>query len=96
MRVEPVRRRACIGSRATPLSGEAQEVCEVVVVGERWIGPVGDNLGMLSVRLARAAGAELLSVRFSRDRFVGASSLPLLDREPVVEAVLQRFGAYRS
>jgi hypothetical protein len=62
---------------------------QVTVVGERWIGEVDDNLGAKAVHLARAAGAVLLQIWFEKEKFIGASAFPPLDRDPVINAVLE-------
>jgi hypothetical protein len=96
IRVKPARRKAYMGTISSPALSEVQELSEVIVVGEHWFGLVDDYLGALAVRLARAAGAELLSITFDQETFAGASSLPVLNSEPVIGAVLERLEARYS
>ncbi|MHB8520532.1 MAG: hypothetical protein ACYDH9_07225 [Limisphaerales bacterium] len=64
---------------------------EVIVVGERWFGPVDEPLGRQAQQLACAAGTQLLGVWFSGPRagasFVGANLWPDLSRDEVSDAV---------
>jgi hypothetical protein len=69
---------------------------QVTVIGERWIGEVDDNLGDKAVHLAQAAGAVLLQVWFEKEKFIGASAFPPLDRDPVINAVLGYLERMRS
>ena len=69
---------------------------QVTVVGERWFGEVDDNLGAKAVCLAQGAGAVLLLARFEKEKFIGASAFPPLDREPIINAVLGHLERMRS
>jgi hypothetical protein len=68
--------------------------CELTVVGDRCFGDSAPELSAHARLLARAAGVELLSVRFTgRDadgRFVSASLWPNLASPEVADAVLSR------
>ena len=68
------------------------ETLEVITVGEQCFGCGDSGLREKSLKLAQAAGVELLSVRFSvdRTRFVSASAWPSLTDPAVLEAVRQR------
>jgi hypothetical protein len=61
---------------------------QAIVMGKKWFGEIDDYLGSIAVCLARAAGTELLLVRFEDHNFVGASTFPPLDKDPVINAVL--------
>jgi len=66
----------------------------VSVIGDRWIGDVDQALGAQSVKLARLAGAELLTVRFDgrdgRAPFVSAEPLVDVARDEIADALLER------
>ena len=63
--------------RGAPPAGDDPVPVTVTVVGDRCFGPVDDALADGARRLAAAAGAGLLAVRFDgdRDRETGASFL---------------------
>lgn len=67
----------------------------VVVVGGEWVGEVDPVLGMQARRLAAAAGADLLGVRFTQQdgawRFTGAETTPDPLAPPVEDAILAYF-----
>jgi hypothetical protein len=69
----------------------------VTVVGERCLGTVDEALAEQAQLLARAAGADLLVVRFSGaeagSRFVGADLWPDISDPAVADAVLDHFSA---
>ncbi len=96
MRVKTVRRTVHLKSRARPMRDNPSTTIEVIVVGDHWFGPVEKDLGAGAVRLARAAGADLLAVRFDKGAFAGASALPSLDQDCVIEAVLERLNGARA
>ena len=96
MIVNPARRNVEMDVNNAPAHEELKEVSEVIVVGERWFGLVDSKLGAQAVQLARAAEADLLSVRFQRGTFAGASALPVLEGESVIAAVLEHLEASRS
>jgi hypothetical protein len=95
LRIRPFRRTLRLKSRPRPKPKQSV-TAEVVTVGERWFGPVENDLGAASVRLARAAKVDLLSVRFDKGAFAGASSLPSLHQDCVLEAVLERIEGKRT
>ena len=68
------------------------ETLEVITVGEQCFGCGDSVLRDRSLKLAQAAGVELLSVRFSVDRarFVAATAWPSLTDPAVLEAVRKR------
>jgi hypothetical protein len=73
-----------------------EDPTELTVVGSRVLGSAGPRLRKQALRLARAAGASLLSVWFDGKEdgsaFCGASPWPDVGREDVAEALLELFG----
>jgi hypothetical protein len=96
--VRNVRRVARLNSRLRRQTDSDSEKMTslVTVVGERWFGEVDNDRGAKAVRLARAAGVDLLLVRFEKENFAGASALPPLNQERVINAVLQHLERLRS
>lgn len=94
--------------RATGVDGHGLlpfAAATVSVVGDRWFGDVPQALGVQALRLARTAGARLLTVQFDgvgepaegageRDgaSLVGAELLVDVDRPDIADAVLALFG----
>jgi hypothetical protein len=81
--------------RSIPVRGDdafGGSVVEVIAVGERCFGSDDPTLRDWTQMLARAAGVELLSVRFSAEdgRFIAANIWPPLTDPDVLDAVLQR------
>jgi hypothetical protein len=83
----PTQTRHCIPGRHVDSSFE--EAYEITAVGEQCFGCQDPTLRTNALRLARAAGVDLLSVRFSRDdgRFLSANVWPPLTDAAVVVAV---------
>ena len=97
----PVRRRVrWDASPGAPARGavksrpEEEDVLShrVTVVGERWFGTVEPALGERALRLARAAGVQLLAVHFSRrdarGELITADLVPPLEG-PAADAVAE-------
>jgi hypothetical protein len=85
----PVQTRHCIpGQHAV---GKPEEAHEITVVGEHCFGCRDATLRRNSLQLARAAGVELLSVRFSEreGRFLSANIWPRLTHAAVLVALLE-------
>ncbi|MFC5647311.1 hypothetical protein [Kitasatospora cinereorecta] len=63
---------------------------QVTVVGDTWYGAVAADTGAGLVRLARAAGVDLLAARVDRHdgRLLTADAHPVLDEPQVIDAVL--------
>lgn len=82
-------RRYVPDENAVPM---AEESLEVIAVGEHCFGCEDSILRDRTLGLAKAAGMELLSVRFSADRsrFLSASAWPALTDPAVLDAVRQR------
>lgn len=90
--VHPVRRR--VRPPAEPSSDQETILSQrVTVVGERWFGEVDPILGARAVRLARAAGVELLTAHFTRrgpaGRLITADLMPELADGAVADAVAE-------
>ncbi|MFL6417325.1 MAG: hypothetical protein ACJ74Y_16845 [Bryobacteraceae bacterium] len=77
-------------------SADTEESLELITVGERCFGCNDSSLKESALKLARAAGVELLSVRFSRDqrRFLSANAWPSLLDAAVLDAVRERLEAH--
>lgn len=75
----------------------AGETLEVIAVGEHCFGCGDSILRDRTLKLAQAAGVDLLSVRFSADRscFLSASVWPSFTDPAVLEAVRQRLESSR-
>jgi hypothetical protein len=69
------------------------EACEITAVGEQCFGCQDATLRKNTLQLARTAGVELLSVRFSKDqgRFLSANIWPQLTQAAVIEALRDSF-----
>lgn len=87
-------RRHVPNENAVPNAGE---VLEVIAVGERCFGCDDSILRDRTLKLAQAAGVDLLSVRFSADRsrFLSASIWPSFTDPAVLEAVRNRLESAR-
>lgn len=86
----PAQPRHCIPDRQSDKSIENfEEAYEITAVGEQCFGCPDTALRANTLRLARAAGVDLLSVRFSRDegRFLSANIWPQLADAAVAVAV---------
>jgi len=83
----PTQTRHCIAGRHADRHFE--EAYEITAVGEQCFGCQDATLRTSTLRLARAAGVDLLSVRFSRDegRFLSANIWPGLTDAAVAAAV---------
>jgi hypothetical protein len=83
----PAQTRRCIAGRHAHSNFE--EAYEITAVGEQCFGCQDTILRTNTLRLARAAGVDLLSVRFSRDegRFLSANIWPQLTNAAVIVAV---------
>ncbi|WP_164015775.1 hypothetical protein [Pyxidicoccus trucidator] len=68
-------------------------VAAVTVVGQRWLGEVEPAVGAQAVRLAAAAGVELLTARFEGPAFVSAELSIEVGEPRVAEALLERLGS---
>lgn len=89
----PAQTRRSIPVRAhDPPSGNT---VEVISVGERCFGTEDSTLRSRTLKLARAAQVELLSIRFSigDGGFIGANIWPPLKDPAVLEAILRRIQA---
>jgi hypothetical protein len=86
----PVQTRHCIpGRHADRTCENVEDAYEITVVGEQCFGCQDASLRTSTLRLARAAGVDLVSVRFSRDegRFLSANVWPSLTDAAVIVAV---------
>jgi len=83
----PTQTRHCIAGRHA--HGNFEEAFEITAVGERCFGCQDKILRINTLRLARAAGVDLLSARFSRDegKFLSANIWPQLTDAAVAAAV---------
>jgi hypothetical protein len=83
----PTQTRHCIAGRHAHRNFE--EAYEITAVGEQCFGCRDTTLRTNTLRLARAAGVDLLSVWFSRDdgRFLSANIWPQLTDAAVAVAV---------
>jgi hypothetical protein len=83
----PAQIRHCIPDQHAV--GHPEEAIEVTVVGEQCFGCQDATLRRNTLQLARGAGVELLSVRFSKDegRFLSANIWPRLTDAAVLVAV---------
>ena len=77
------------GRHADRSCENVEDAYEITVVGEQCFGCQDATLRTNTLRLARAAGVDLLSVRFSRDegRFLSANVWPPLTDAAVIVAV---------
>ncbi|MBZ4422796.1 hypothetical protein [Myxococcus sp. RHSTA-1-4] len=73
--------------------GSPRRVASVTVVGRRWLGEVDAAVGEQAVRLAMAAGVELLTARFEGPAFVSAELSIDVGAPAVAEVLLERFGS---
>jgi hypothetical protein len=82
-------RRQVPNAEAIPI---AQEALEVVAIGENCFGFVDSILRERTLKLAKAASVDLLSVRFTADegRFLSANVWPSLSDPAVLDAVRRR------
>jgi hypothetical protein len=93
--VRPVRRRVIAGGSREPATQPVVPAGDpdgplrrVTVVGDRWFGPVGAELGRSSCALAAAAGCAVLEVHVDGEgAVVHASAWPDLCAPPVAAAV---------
>jgi hypothetical protein len=71
------------------------DIVEVISVGERCFGSDDPTLRCWTLKLARAAKVEMLSIRYSAEdaRFIAANIWPPLNDPAVLEAVLHRLEA---
>jgi hypothetical protein len=92
----PTQTRHCIADRHAHRNFE--EAYEITAVGEQCFGCQDTTLRTDTLRLARAAGVELLSVRFSQDegRFLSANIWPQLTDAAVVAAVRESLANRRE
>jgi len=74
------------------------EACEIITVAERCFGCQDSTLRRTSLQLARAAGVELLSVRFSKHEghFLSATTWPALAQAEVLVALRELLGNRRE
>ena len=91
MPVRPVRRHVALGAGGAVAAAGPQPIT-VTVVGDRCFGPVDAALAAQARRLAGAAGAEMLAVRFSGGEagadFLGADPWPDVAAPAIADAVL--------
>ena len=91
----PAQARRCVpNDNAVPIAGET---LEVIAAGGHCFGCGDPMLRDRTLKLAQAAGVDLLAVRFSADarRFLSASVWPSLTDPAVLEAVRQRLESPR-
>jgi hypothetical protein len=91
----PAQTRRCVPTENT--HANSVEALEVIAVGERCFGCDDSMLRDSTLKLAQAAGVDLIAVRFSvdRSRFLSASVWPSLTDPAVLEAVRQRLESPR-
>jgi hypothetical protein len=96
--VRPLRRRIALSAGASE-TGPAPPGITVTVVGDRCLGPADDVLFTHARRLARAARAGLLSVRFGETadgpELLAANPFPDVSAPEVADAVLEYLWADR-
>ncbi|HEV2719055.1 MAG TPA: hypothetical protein VG323_03475 [Thermoanaerobaculia bacterium] len=69
----------------------SDDALEIIAAGDRCFGSETAVLGVWTRQLARTAGVDLLSVRYSRDHhFLSASCWPTLTDDEVLDAVRER------
>ena len=88
--VEAVRRQHQLGG-SDPVAASPVGMTTVFVVGERSLGAASARQASTALRLARAAGVELLRVHFRGDAVAGADYAMDLDDRRIVEALAARF-----
>ena len=87
--VRPMRRSIAFPADAAEAVPDPPDVT-VTVVGERCLGPVNGVLAAQARSLARAAGVDLLSVRFGKGQeLLGADPWPDVSSPEVADAILE-------
>jgi hypothetical protein len=83
--VWPVFRRVALGRVADPKPSPT--LARVTVVGDRWFGPVGEEVGRRLCALAAAAGCDTLEAALDEDVLANLSAWPDVAAPDVAEAL---------